>query len=250
MKRLLIASVLGGAAKTTSAVRLAEAWRKEGRTAAVAELSPWPTASLLRIDDKVSVRSLEAPASEAAAAARLKPIEADVVLLDAARLDDPTLLHWAPCCHAVLLTTRCDDFSLAALQGAWPLLEGLREANPDLEFLGFLPTMIQPGDDDGYSRLKAAARSYLIDHPIVYDAAERRRSQKSCFEGQDPLPAALDRKSAESYAAAAATLATRLDLPAPKPVEEEAPKETGLFTRLWRKATAGVKRVRVEEASV
>lgn len=247
MKRLLIASAQGGAAKTTTALRLAEAWRRQGRTASVAELSPWPTAQLMRADDTLPVRALAEPSTEAAARAHLKPLSADAVVLDAARLDDPGLAHWARCCDAVLLCTRCDAHGLGALKGAWPLLEELREWNPDLEFLGFLPVLLREEDAAGYSRLLRSARGYVVEHPIPFDPAEARRSQRACFAGQDPLPASMDRGSLAAYEAVADFVAKRLQLPDPKPVE--APKEQALFTRLWRRAATTVRRVSVAEGA-
>ena len=243
MKTILVASALGGSGATTTAVRLAEAWLAEGRDVAVGELSAWPSASLITADSRLKVRALPAPVSAAAARSLLKPLAGDVVLLDAARLDDPALLHWVCACDAVLLVTRCDTFSLGAFSRTWPMLEALRAANPAMEFLGFLPTMVRPEEEASLRSLRMGAREHVLGHAIPMDPAESRRSQGACFEGQEPLAPSMDLGSTAAHGACAAELASRLQLPAPKPVAPAAPATTGLFTKLWSAAKRGARLV-------
>lgn len=243
MKLVMIASGLGGSAKTTTAVRLAETLTALRVPAGVVDLSPYPTAGSLVVANGVPVAGGRGASTPITARSVLKPYEdrLKVMFVDTGRLDDPALVPWTTLCDGLLLTTRGDRFSLAALEGLGPSLQKVRALNPDMEFLGFLPVMVSPNDSAAVDDLKRAAAKYLLPVVVPADAWEWRRSHAGCIEGLETAPAAgqPEPPADRAHRDLARFVMTKFAL---EPETEAvmaaaaAPKETGLVSRLWKLA--------------
>ena len=253
MKLIMVASATGGAAKTTTAVRLGQALNACRVPTGILDLSPYPTAAELartglrnRPDwaGPMPVLLGRGATTAIAAGSILKPYEGKLkaLVVDTGRLDDPILRPWASLLSALILTTRGDRFSLSALDGVGPWLADLRTLNPQLQFLGFLPVALAPGEGDALLDLKRAAGRYLLPFTVPEEEAEWARSHASLIEGLEAGgPAGVPPDSMEAaHAGLAQHVAAALGLeplPAPAPDAPPAkPKEVGLISRLWKLA--------------
>lgn len=222
MQILSIVSHKGGAAKTTTAVMLAEDLARRGIRVLLMDADRQSSSSLLlgveesdRTVTSTGTRRLRYLSGEGwtlhELPARVDELRAhfDVMVVDTPSLDDPLARTWLSLSNAALLVVPVEPLSLWTLPAAEKELADLRDsANPRLQLLGVLPNLF---NIDLYKQrrlleeLEDGGKRRVLS-PIPWDGKLAKRAAEN-QQHTLPLP-----ETREAYHAAADLVIGDLDL--------------------------------------
>jgi cellulose biosynthesis protein BcsQ len=248
MRLIVVAGAKGGTARTTTAVRLAEEMARRRIPAGIVDLSPYPTSHMLVREEKTFVIRGESATTEVAARACIKPYEAKrpVVFVDTGRLSDPAIQPWLPLCEGFLLTTPVNAQSIQALPAVWEAVEEMKKTGSGLRFLGFLPVMVKQERLALLERIRQRFPGHFLPEHVPWDDSEPARAERGAIEGLRLAAGENEAAALRAYAQLADYLMDELEIRPPEESEPAPKRETGMLSRLWKKAAKAIGGNRVE----
>jgi len=223
---IAVCSAKGGSARTTTCVRLAQALNAARIPTGIVDLSPYPSVQfMLAPGDAIPVIGGRAATTPIAARSIVRPYEerCSCLLIDTSRLDDPAILPWLPLMNHFLVTMKIDKNSVRAMPSIWDSFDTWKAINPELKFLGFLPTCVEPSQQAVVRGLRNRMEEHFLPVAIPRNDVER-------------LGPELVTRGAE-WDTLAAHLRQRASLKQilPEPARNT---EKGLVTRMWKLAAS------------
>lgn len=196
--------------------------KRQGISSGVVDLSVWPTLHLQLADGERAflLRGTDA-STPAAAESMLRPYRqgAEIVFLDGGRLDDPAIEPWLPHCSHFILNMAPEPQSIAALPELWNGIERMRRSNPALQMLGILPVLVRGERQELLRKLRTRFAKEFLPMELQWSP------------GNEDAPAGgveLSRLLVRQFSLR----------PMVEPKTPATPKETGVLSKLWRKASS------------